>query len=277
MHLYREILSSLRLPNRLPRYFWIWRISTELSLAESFIIMCSYVLYEYFTRFFLLVDIRMIKVEFHCHTQYSKDSLVKIEDLLIACRRKRIDRLVVTDHNTIEGALKARELDPDRFIIGEEIMTKEGELLAFFVNKEVPAKLSAQKTLDLLHAQGAFISVSHPFDSLRKGHWLPEDLINILDGIDAIEVFNSRCMMPEANTQAASFALRHNLLGTVGSDSHILMEVGRSTLVLPDFEDPASLRSSILQAEYHTRLSPPWVHFFSRYASWRIRYSQRKK
>ena len=219
----------------------------------------------------------MIKVEFHCHTRYSKDSLVKIEDLLATCRRKRIDKLVITDHNTIEGARRARELDPDRFIVGEEIMTNQGEILAFFVKDEVPAKLSAQKTLDLLHAQGAFIAVSHPFDTLRKGHWLVEDLINILPGIDAIEVFNSRCMLPDSNTQAASFARQHHVLCTVGSDSHSLLEVGRSTLVLPDFMDRATLRISLLPAEPNTRLSPLWVHFISRYASWRKRYSTSKK
>jgi len=73
----------------------------------------------------------MVKAEFHCHTCYSKDSLVTNQDLLDICQQKGIQRLVVTDHNSIEGALEAHSLDPGRFIVGEEIMTTKGELLGF--------------------------------------------------------------------------------------------------------------------------------------------------
>jgi predicted metal-dependent phosphoesterase TrpH len=73
----------------------------------------------------------MVKAEFHCHTCYSKDSLVTNQDLLDICQQKGIQRLVDTDHNSIEGALEARSLDLGRFIVGEEIMTTQGELLGF--------------------------------------------------------------------------------------------------------------------------------------------------
>lgn len=70
----------------------------------------------------------MIRVEFHCHTIKSKDSLTTLADLLEACNRKNIDRIVITDHNTIAGALLARDLAPERVIIGEEIITQDGEI-----------------------------------------------------------------------------------------------------------------------------------------------------
>jgi predicted metal-dependent phosphoesterase TrpH len=53
----------------------------------------------------------MLRVEFHCHTILSKDSLTRPRDLVDACRRKGIDRVVVTDHNTIAGAQAAQALD----------------------------------------------------------------------------------------------------------------------------------------------------------------------
>ena len=81
----------------------------------------------------------MIRVEFHCHTYYSEDSLTSPQALLEACQRMQIDRLVVTDHNSIDGALEAQQLDPQRFIVGEEVRTTAGELLAFFVQQAVPA------------------------------------------------------------------------------------------------------------------------------------------
>ncbi len=213
----------------------------------------------------------MVKVEFHCHTRYSTDSLVELPDLLRTCDQKGLHKIIITDHNTIAGALKAVELAPDHFIVGEEIMTQQGEILAFFVNEEIPAGLTAQQTIDLLHAQGAFISVSHPFDKLRKGRWRVDDLTAVLPGIHAIEMFNSRCLLPQYNLNAIVFAQQHHILGTVGSDSHTLGEVGSATLSLPEFFDTASLKSALSLAEPHIHMSPPWVHFYSRYAAWRKR------
>jgi predicted metal-dependent phosphoesterase TrpH len=215
----------------------------------------------------------MIKVEFHCHTRFSKDSLVDLPDLLRCCDRKGIDRLAITDHNTIAGAFRAVELSPARFIISEEIMTEQGELLAFFIKEEVPPGLPARQTIDLLRSQGAFISVSHPFDRLRKGHWRESDLMSILPFIDAIEMFNARCLIPQDNLRAIVFAQQHHLLGTVGSDAHHLSEIGAATLTMPEFSDSASLKRALSLAEPHTHMSPPWVHFYSRYAAWRKRKS----
>jgi predicted metal-dependent phosphoesterase TrpH len=140
-----------------------------------------------------------------------------------------------------------------------------------FVKEHVPAGLSAQKTIEILRSQGAFISVSHPFDSFREGHWELSDLLNIADSIDAIEVFNSRCLLPRDNSRAINFSQQHNLLATVGSDPHSLIEIGTATFTLPDFYDPASLQAALKDAQAHVRLSPPWVHLYSRYAAWRNR------
>lgn len=207
-------------------------------------------------------------VEFHSHTRYSKDSLTSIEALLEACRKKGIDRIVITDHNTIAGALEAYQVDPQRVIVGEEIMTQEGELLAAFVKEEVPADLPPLEAIARLRSQGAFISVSHPFDVQRKGHWSLPALLQITPLVDAIETYNSRCLLPRFNTQAQDFARQHGLAGTVGSDAHAPVELGASTLELPPFSDAEELRQVLPEARQHVRLSPPWVHFYSRYAKW---------
>lgn len=210
-----------------------------------------------------------LRIEFHCHTRYSKDSLVEVEHLLATCRRKGIDRVVITDHNTIEGAIRAKEVDPERVIVGEEIMTQSGEILAAFVKEEIPPGLPAETVIKLLRAQDAFISVSHPFDVLRSGHWTENDLLAILPSIDAIETFNARCMHPRFNETARQFARKHRLFNeTVGSDAHTSVELGTATLSLPYFNDTNSLKTALLMAEQHCSISPPWVHLYSRYAVW---------
>lgn len=208
----------------------------------------------------------MIRLEFHCHTVFSKDSLTSPQKLVRTCRRKGIDRVVVTDHNTIAGARAAQALDPELVIVGEEIMTTRGEILAAFLTEEVPPFLSPQETLKRLKEQGAFISVSHPFDRLRNGAWQEADLLEILPDVDAIEVFNSRCMDPQFNRDAREFAEKHNVAGTVGSDAHAAFELGRSLLLLEQFEGPGGMRKVIRSGIQKTRLSPPWVHLVSRYA-----------
>jgi len=216
----------------------------------------------------------MLRVEFHCHTSFSRDCLVSPRRLVECCTRKGIERVVVTDHNTVKGALSARAIDPERVIVGEEIMTTRGELLGIFVRLEIPPGLSPQETIARLRDQGAFISVAHPFDVYRKGSWREEHLTEIMGSVDAIETFNSRCMRSGQNRLAAEFAHRHRIAGTVGSDAHTCWELGRSTLLLPPFGSPDELRAVIRQGLPLTRWSPPWIHVSSRYAVFRKRLQQ---
>lgn len=209
----------------------------------------------------------MLRVEFHCHTNASKDSLTAPQSLVAAARRKGIDRLIITDHNTIAGARATQALDPELVIVGEEIMTTRGEILAAFVIEEIPPHLSPIETIERLKEQSAFISVSHPFDTLRKGGWREPDLLEILPQVDAIEVYNSRCMFPSFNRAAREFAEKHNIPGTVGSDAHATFEVGRSLMLLEQVSGPDDMRNVIPRGIPKVRWSPPWVHLVSRYAS----------
>jgi hypothetical protein len=117
-----------------------------------------------------------------------------------------------------------------------------------------------------LKDQGAFISVSHPFDRWRSGHWQEADLLEILPEVDAIEVFNSRCVLPQFNQEAQQFAEEHHLAGTVGSDAHTAFELGRSLMELEPFEGADGLRSVIRRGIPRVRRSPAWVRLSSRYA-----------
>jgi len=210
-----------------------------------------------------------LTVELHCHTHHSKDCLLDPVRLLEICRKKGIDRVAITDHNTIEGAVAASRLDPGRVIIGEEIMTTQGELLGYFMKEWVPPNLSPHETITRLRDQGAVISVSHPFDSMRPGSWQEETLREILDRVDAIEVFNARSWTSAANRKATALAHEAGVLGTAGSDAHASFEVGRALMSLPIFDDSESLRSALSQAQIHGRRSSFFVHFLSRYASLR--------
>ncbi len=187
-------------------------------------------------------------------------------DIVRTCRARGIDRLAVTDHNRIRGALAVQALAPALVIVSEEIMTTQGELLGYFLREEIPAGLSPVETIARLRAQGAAISVSHPFDRLRQGAWQPSDLAAILPLVDAIEVFNARCIYPEDNARALAFAQAHGKLGTVGSDAHSHMELGRAVLEMAAAATPADLIAGFAAGRPRTRLSSPAIHLTSRFA-----------
>ncbi len=206
------------------------------------------------------------KVELHSHTQYSKDCLIKLEDVIRTCQARGIDRIAITDHNTAEGALALAKMAPDLVIVGEEIMTTQGEILAYFIRETVPPGLTPGETIQRLRDQGAVISVPHPYDRVRKGAWREDELQQIVDSVDAIEIFNSRCIFPEDNAKALAFAQANNKPATVGSDGHITFEYGHATLRIQPFEGPGDFFIALKTATPETRSSPLWVHFFSSYA-----------
>ncbi|HML21477.1 MAG TPA: PHP domain-containing protein [Aggregatilinea sp.] len=216
-------------------------------------------------------------IEMHCHTEWSKDSLNRIEQVQRAAQRRGINRILVTDHNTAEGALKWAQIDPDLFIPGEEVMTTQGELLAWFVKESVPARLTPEETIRRLRDQGAVISVAHPFDSVRKGAWAEENLDRIVDLVDCIEVFNARCFFDGDNLKAQTYALAHHKPGTAGSDAHIPYEYGRAMMRVAPFDDAEGLLDAIQGGEIVARRSAWWVHGGSSYAKYLKRYGLKKR
>jgi predicted metal-dependent phosphoesterase TrpH len=180
------------------------------------------------------------RVDLHSHTYVSKDSMTDPRDLIERARAVGLAKLAVTDHNSIEGARECQALAPDLIIIGQEIDTSaRGELIAYFVQEQIPRGLPPEEAIRLLRAQGAVISVSHPLDRFRNSAMGEEKTIAIIDQVDALEVFNSRCLLNADNKRAAELAARYKKLGTAGSDGHTLAEIGKGYVELPPFKGNA--------------------------------------
>jgi len=222
-------------------------------------------------------DIRW-RVETHCHSTWSPDSRTSLATILRLCRERDITRIAITDHNTAEGALALKRLAPELVIVGEEVMTTQGELLAWYLQESVPPGLTPAETIRRLRDQGAIISVSHPFDRFRHGAWRQEQLEGIVEQVDAIEVFNARCLRMEDNRRAQAFARAHGLPGSVGSDAHSAPEYGRALqLMRPFAHDPQDFLDALRTAGQLRRASSPLVHFNSMAARWVKRLGRQRK
>jgi predicted metal-dependent phosphoesterase TrpH len=217
-----------------------------------------------------------MKMDLHVHTCYSHDSLTSLEDVIAACRRRGLDKVAITDHNTIAGAVALHKLAPELVIVGEEIKTSHGEVIAFFVEEEVPAWLPPEETITRLRAQGAIIGVPHPLDRLRREAMGLEALLTIIDRVDCLEGFNARCILPGDNRRALALARERGLPVTAGSDAHSPMEIGAAYVEMPPFGRKDEFLHSLAQARIGGHLSSPLVHFTSTWAKFRRKIERRQ-
>ena len=214
-----------------------------------------------------------IRVELHSHTYWSPDCGVKPDTLLNNAQRKGLGAIAITDHNQIGGAFEARDLGTLPVIVGEEIKTNQGELLAYFLEEFIPPGMSVVDTVKAITEQGGIISVPHPFDRHRSSAIDHEALIGIADHLDMIEIFNSRNLKSEDNDRARDFQDRYRLIPAVGSDAHSLIEIGRSYQEVDPFSGAREFLAAMDNAKLTTRKSSVFIHFISTYQRLRKRFT----
>jgi predicted metal-dependent phosphoesterase TrpH len=208
---------------------------------------------------------RFVRVDLHNHSHYSPDSILTPKQFVREVRRRRLDVVAVTDHNTIRGALAVRELADFPVIIGEEIRSEDGEILGLFLTDEVPKGLSGAETIARVKDQGGIVGVPHPFDSLRSA--LREGMmLSLIEQIDFIEGLNARMVFSAHNDRAHEWAAERGVPVSAGSDAHSHWEVGRAWVDMPPFEGPGDFLLALRQGALAGKLSTPFVHLISRYA-----------
>jgi len=167
-------------------------------------------------------------VDLHCHTSASFDSLAKPASVIDAAAKRGLTHLAITDHGTIDGALAARAAAPPEIaiIVGEEIRTAEGDLIALFLQTAVAQHRPAKETIDEVRAQGGLVGVPHPFDRFRGSLLRDAQMASLAPLVDWVEVHNARIVGGSGNEQATLFAREHGLHGVAVSDAHSTLEVG---------------------------------------------------
>jgi predicted metal-dependent phosphoesterase TrpH len=201
----------------------------------------------------------------HTHCEYSFDSRTPLEQQAEAIRAAGLDAVCATDHDTIEGALRLRELaDGFRVIVGEEINSRDGEIIGLFLERVIPPGLSAEETISRIREQGGLVTVPHPFSPSRPQHFRRETLERLWPQVDAIEVLNGRDAFPSDNDKAAAFARERRIPGTAGSDAHEASELGLAFVEVPDFTTAAELRDALASGTVHRRATNPAAQLLTR-------------
>ncbi len=171
----------------------------------------------------------MARVDFHCHTKYSKCSNLEPEKILKLCKKRGIHGIMICDHNTTKGvSVFKKVLSPEDdfiFIPGIEISTNRGEIIGAWIEEDL-STINFPDVAEEIREQGGIVIVPHPYDTFRGKRF--KIIEHDLPFIDAIEVFNSRCFLSKANKKAAQFANKHSLKQTAGSDAHFAPEIGNA-------------------------------------------------
>jgi predicted metal-dependent phosphoesterase TrpH len=190
-------------------------------------------------------------VDMHCHTDASFDSLARPEAVVRAAAARGLTHLVITDHERIDGALRARDAAPAGLtvIVGQEVRTADGDLICAFLERTVAPGASALDTIAAIREQGGLVGVPHPFDRWRGSLGKDERLAALAPLVDWIEVHNAR-LVGNGNERAAEFAHEHGLAGIAASDAHSVLEVGVAYTALDgDPSTPAGLLAALRSAE----------------------------
>lgn len=195
----------------------------------------------------------MVKVDLHVHSSASFDCKSEPQKLAAQAGRLGLAPIFLTDHDTIEGAVALQNEGATRVVVGEEVMTTEGELIGLFLRRAVPPSLTPMETALDIKDQGGLVYLEHPYDSFRRH--LTEDAIEALrDLIDIVEVFNGRSN-DHANRRAEELCGILAAAPGAGSDAHSVGELGAVYLEMDDFEGAKDFLSNLRRAKIVKRRS----------------------
>jgi predicted metal-dependent phosphoesterase TrpH len=210
----------------------------------------------------------------HMHTNCSDGWPSPIELVDHAATNTDLNVIAVTDHDTIEGALRAADraakLGGLDVIVGEEVSSRDGHILALFLERRVRPGLSAAATVHAIHEQGGLAVAPHPFWRTQKQGrstvhgvgWLAAEL-----DFDAIEVENATPGFYVFNQMARRLNLGLGASEVGSSDAHILDAIGRAYTEFPG-QSAADLRLAIETGETQAGRLRYRAVGLVRYAAW---------
>lgn len=198
---------------------------------------------------------KTLKIDLHNHSIYSHDSLNRLSDFEEAYNEGKFDVIAITDHQSIAAAKEIKNRANFPVIVGQEIASREGDLIGLFVDKLIDDQLDATATAQKIRQQGGLVYVPHPLDRFKIG-MRGDPLFRLADKglIDLIELYNGKyasLLLGWNNSHVREFIEDHGLLAAAGSDAHVPSDLGHAFVEVPDDFDPYELASNpqlLLQA-----------------------------
>jgi len=190
---------------------------------------------------------RPLKIDLHVHTHYSEDASTSLEQLEYYSKKKGLDGIAVTDHETLKGALEFARKSQLVVIPGLEVETQSGHVLALNITTLIPPKLAISETIDRIHEAGGIAVIAHPTAVLKTGMG---QMVSLGSNLDAVEVINSAAFPFFLSTYLGRrLATRLKLPQTAGSDAHHPPEIGNAYTLVGSDPDPDDVVKAIIKGE----------------------------
>jgi len=168
-------------------------------------------------------DVAMrVKVDLHVHTVYSPDSLITLKELVFYAKKRGLNAVAITDHNRVDGALEMAAETDFLIIPGTEVNSRDGHIVALNVREVIPRGLSAEETVDRIHAVGGVAVACHPFAMLKGS--LGKHASGKFDAIETINA--SASPFKSSICKAEEVATRFKLPRVAGTDAHYAPAIG---------------------------------------------------
>lgn len=189
------------------------------------------------------------KIDLHLHSILSHDGGLSESDFKYIFDNNILDYLAITDHNEIDFALKMQDKFKDKIIVGEEIKTKDGEIIALYLNSKIEKGLSIRETIIKIREQNALCFLPHPYSKRRSGIG-EKKLLEIYKLVDFIEGYNGRSFFSKSNKLSLNFAKANNINYSYNSDSHSIYGIGNTYTIINDVPNRENLLKLLRNAEY---------------------------
>lgn len=198
----------------------------------------------------------MIKTDLHCHSVASPDGSITAQQIRKALSTGVLDCIAITDHDTIDFAQKLQqELGPDKILVGEEISTKQGDIIGLFLTQLVAPNQDIHEAINDIKSQGGIVYIPHPFETVRKGI-TRETLSEILDTADIIEAINGRAFVQNLSQEVTEWATKHSIPAFASSDAHRYGGLGKTYSMLDSVPTVKNIKNLALNSKHvYTRPS----------------------
>jgi predicted metal-dependent phosphoesterase TrpH len=195
------------------------------------------------------------RADLHIHTTASDGVADVVAIVEAAAARDDLDVIAITDHERIDAALAGRSIARDRglsvdVIVGEEVTTLGGHLLALYIETPIRPYRSLRRTIAEVHEAGGLAIPAHPlvpYPLCAQG-WVLRRLLDDPDDAvrpDAIETFNPTALGRPWHDRVVRFADDQHLPHIGNSDAHALEAVGVGWTTFPG-RSAEELRAAIL-------------------------------
>ncbi len=170
-----------------------------------------------------------MRADLHVHSNYSNDGVSTPEQIIERAIEVGLGCVAITDHNSFRAYYDVKDNGKIIVIPAEEVSSKEGHILAYGIDREIPRGMSVQDTIDAIHAAGGYAFAAHPY---RWWSGLGEK--NTLDyDFDGTEALNARSVI-SANKKSQKLAILIGKPMSAGSDAHSPPRIGSGVTIFPD-------------------------------------------